>query len=102
MLMLIPLNFKEWNALCVITCNNKKIIIIIHKVEKGLVKHNKDHGIIAMNDHVSSKHCVVLALSQTWWQFVITVALINHQIIKKRKNSLTPNTTTIYYYHGIY
>jgi hypothetical protein len=69
---------------------------------KGLVKHNKDHGIIAMNDHVSSKHCAIMPLSQAQWQFVITMALINHQIIKKRKNGLIPSTTMIYYYHGIF
>jgi len=69
---------------------------------KGLVKHNKDHGIIAINDHVSFKHCAVLALSQARRQSFITLALINHQIIKKRKNGLIPSTTMIYYYHGIY
>jgi hypothetical protein len=43
-----------------------------------------------------------LALSQAQWQSIITLALINHPIIKKRKNGLIPSTTMIYYYHGIY
>jgi hypothetical protein len=36
-LILIPPNLKEWNALCVITSNKKKTIKILHKVGKVLL-----------------------------------------------------------------
>jgi hypothetical protein len=52
---------------------------------KGLIKYNKDHGIIAMSDHVSSKHYAVTALSQAQQWSITTMALTDHQITKKKK-----------------
>ncbi len=82
-LMLIPLNIKEGDALCVITCDKKKKQSNFTQSWKGLVKYNKDHGTTTMSCHVSFEHFVVLTLYRVWCWFDATMVPVDHQWLKK-------------------
>jgi len=56
--------------------------------EKGLVMYNKDHGMIAKNKHVISKHSNVLSLYKTQRNATNLIPNV-HQPSSKRKKSTT-------------